>query len=129
MSFTLAQLKTAIQDYKAKSMVTVTDDAWYKMKEILKNSDSKGFLYYVTSGGCNGFNFNLKLFDKSDPQCISVIKYGNISLHIHPMSEMQLLGSTIDHIKEDYAEGQFENKFIFKAGGDSTSCGCGISFS
>ena len=45
------------------------------------------------------------------------------------MSEMALLGTTIDYISEDYNQGVFENKFIFTPDKDyASSCGCGISF-
>ena len=45
--------------------IFVSRNAWRKMKDIIKFSPiSKGFLYYVTSGGCNGFNFNLELLDE-----------------------------------------------------------------
>ena len=45
------------------------------------------------------------------------------------MSEMHLLGTTIDYIKEDYLKGQFESKFIFDVDKDLLmTCGCGISF-
>ena len=81
--------------------IFVSRNAWIKMKDIIKFSPkSKGFLYYVTSGGCNGFNFNLKLLD--------------VKKH---------------YIYEDYSKGQFENKFTFKIDSSlATSCGCGISF-
>ena len=46
------------------------------------------------------------------------------------MSEMFLLGTTIDYVTEDYTQGNFENKFIFKVNPKlASSCGCGISFS
>ena len=116
--------------------ISITQKAWNKMKDIMKFSpDSKGFLYYVTSGGCNGFNFNLKLLDNRKFKEISkskpiIIKNENLSVYVEPLSEMYLLGSSIDYVTEDYIKGQFENKFIFKVDSNfATSCGCGISFS
>ena len=53
-----------------------------------------------------------------------------VKLYIDPMSEMFLLGTTIDYITEDYSKGQFESKFLFKVDPKmASSCGCGISFS
>ena len=45
--------------------IQVTQAAWAKMREILHISKNKyGFVYSATSGGCNGFNFDLGLLDK-----------------------------------------------------------------
>ena len=45
--------------------IQVTRAAWAKMKEILHISKNRyGFVYSATSGGCNGFNFDLGLLDK-----------------------------------------------------------------
>ena len=62
------------------SIVTITKQAWRKMDQILQSSSCKhGFLYSVSSGGCNGFNFQLHLmkegdkrtFDENETQCHS----------------------------------------------------------
>ena len=51
-------------------------------------------------------------------------------VYVDPMSEMFLLGTTIDYVLEDYSKGQYESKFNFEINKDiMTSCGCGISFS
>ena len=53
----------------------------------------------------------------------------NTKLVIDPLSEMYLIGTTIDYINEDFEKGVFENKFIFLADKKiATSCGCGTSF-
>ena len=45
------------------------------------------------------------------------------------MSEMYLIGTTIDYVKEDYNKGIFENKFIYNIDKKlASSCGCGVSF-
>ena len=54
----------------------------------------------------------------------------NTRLMVEPLSEMLLLGTTIDYIEEDYSNNVFENKFTYTPQKDkATSCGCGISFS
>ena len=54
----------------------------------------------------------------------------NTKLVIEPLSEMLLLGTTIDYIEEDYSNDIYESKFIYTPQKDkATSCGCGISFS
>ena len=47
-----------------KNIINVTSNAWKKMNSIILKSNNKyGFLFGITSGGCNGFNFNFNLMD------------------------------------------------------------------
>jgi len=117
--------------------IRVTQNAWKKMANIIKISKNPlGFIFHASSGGCNGFNFKLELLNKCRYNQIKgkspMILHNNIfgaKLYVDPMSEMFLLGTTIDYIKEDYTKGLFENKFIFHIDPKiASSCGCGISF-
>ena len=117
--------------------ISVTKKAWQKMSEIIKQSKNEfGFIYSASSGGCNGFSFKLGLLDKSEHSKISSMKYltilnkSNTNIYIEPLSEMYLLGTTIDYVNEDYTKGKLESKFVFDIDKDlMSSCGCGISFS
>lgn len=118
-------------------MIQVSPQAWSKMKSILIQSNNKyGFLYSASSGGCNGFNFNLDLLNKqtflkiSNTKFHTHLSFDTTHLYIDPLSELHLQGTSIDYITEDISQGQFENKFIFNVDPNlMTSCGCGISFS
>jgi len=45
------------------------------------------------------------------------------------LSELYLLGTTIDYINQDYIKNIFESKFIFNIDKElASACGCGISF-
>jgi iron-sulfur cluster insertion protein len=122
---------------KFKAPVTVTDRAWRKMASILKETGKDSFVFAATSGGCNGFNYELKPIDRDifvkdlrkghlEP---STIEDGGTSLVIEPMSEMFLLGTEIDYIPENYAKGNFGSSFVFKPDENlASSCGCGVSF-
>ena len=120
--------------------IQVTRSAWSKIKDIIQKSDNNyGFLYSCSSGGCNGFNFELDLLNKDYYLKISKEKFLTIltddddnkkKLYIDPLSEMYLLGTTIDYVKEDYQKGIYESKFNFVINKElMTSCGCGVSFS
>ena len=121
----------------SKVGIYVTHKAWNKMERIVqKSGNTQGFLFSASSGGCNGFNFNLDLLDKvtyhkitaHKPMILQNNSYG-VKLYVDPLSEMYLLGTTIDHVSEDYSKGQFENKFIFTVDPKlASSCGCGTSF-
>ena len=116
--------------------ILITKNAWKKMTEIIKQSKNLyGFIYSASSGGCNGFNFELELLNKKTHNNIIKNKYltilsnKDIKLYVDPLSEMHLLGTSINYITEDYNLGQFENKFVFDVNKDlMTTCGCGTSF-
>ena len=117
--------------------IRVTHNAWTKIRDIINKSSNKlGFVYSASSGGCNGFNFELDLLEKELYDKIIVNKYHTVlenedtKVYVDPVSEMYLLGTTIDYIHEDYSKGQFESKFKFELNKESmTGCGCGVSFS
>ena len=117
-----------------KMGIYVTQKAWNKMEEIIQVSNNLGFLFQATSGGCNGFNFKLdtldrKTFKKMKKPMVLQNNSCGVKLYIDPMSEMFLLGTTIDYITEDYLKGQYESKFLFRVDPKmASSCGCGISF-
>ena len=119
--------------------IKVTDNAWNKIGNILKiQSNNWGFLFSAEGGGCGGFNYSFKtidydkynkIFDKSKIKP-SIINNDNNKIIIDPYSEMFLLGTTIDYVKEDYNKNIFESKFIFVPNKElATTCGCGVSFS
>lgn len=128
---------------KIKKPINITKNAWIKMSDILDKKNSLGFVFSASSGGCNGFNYDFKLynskehdeifFDKTlkiQPTIIENNEKNKIKVFIDPMSEMFLLGTTIDYVFEDIDKGIYENKFIFTADKEiASSCGCGVSFS
>ena len=123
-----------------KFPITITDNAWNKMNKIVKKKNDTNFLFSAIGGGCNGFNYNLKLIDNEKYQQLfesdisnnikpSTIENDKTTVIIEPMSEIFLLGTTIDYISEDYDKGIFENKFIFIPDKNlASTCGCGVSF-
>ena len=117
-----------------KQIINVTRTAWKKMTEICKKSNNNNFLFGVTSGGCNGFNFNLNLvteeeYEKMIKRKATIVSNENTNIFIEPLSEMYLIGTTIDYIEEDISNGVFENKFVYNIDKNiASTCGCGISF-
>ena len=119
----------------SKNIINVTANAWKKMGSIIQKSNNKnGFIFGANSGGCNGFNFDLRLIETEEQQEImkmkpSILTNDNVNLYIEPLSEMHLIGTTIDYINEDFSKGIFENKFVYKIDKNlASSCGCGVSF-
>lgn len=119
----------------AKNIINITQNAFQKMSFILKNSNNNvGFLFGITSGGCNGFNFNLNLMTDDELKKISkmkpnIVEDKDVKVYVDPVAEMHLIGTTIDYVKEDINKGIFENKFVYKVDKKlASSCGCGVSF-
>ena len=99
---------------KADSSACAADKAG---AECDKKADAK-----KCSAGCD---------KKADAQKSSgtILIHNNVKLLIDPMSEMFLIGTTIDYQTSDYDNNIFEDKFLFIPNKDiATSCGCGISF-
>lgn len=121
-----------------KEPIYITDNALIKMKQIIQkknlssDQDKNIFLFYASSNNFNNFNYNLELMNikeynkiyKSDETTIDpiLIEKDKIKILIDPMSEILLLGTTIDFNKH-----LFENKFIFIPE-DTLKPSCGISF-
>ncbi len=112
-----------------RSPIKVTDNAWKKMSGILKKTNNTMFLFSADSGGCNGFNYKLETITNNCFKNSTLIENNNVKIIIDPLTEMHLLGTEIDYIKEDYSKGIFENKFVFNPDKRyAYSCGCGKSF-
>ena len=120
-----------------KFPITISTNAWDKMTHILEKSNEYAFVFFATGGGCNGFNYKLESIDEkkfdnltAEQPTPTIVTNMDTSVVIEPMSEMLLLGTTVDFIEEDYSKNIFESRFIFTPEKDfATSCGCGISFS
>ena len=117
--------------------INITKNAWNKMSQIIRLTKNQyGFLYSASSGGCNGFNFELNLLKEDEYKKIrnnkfyTVLNDKNTHLYVDPLSELYLLGTSIDYVTEDFSSGEFESKFKFGINKElMTSCGCGVSFS
>ena len=116
--------------------ITITDNAWKKILEISSKQNNNKFLFSAKSGGCNGFNYKFNIIKPDALEKISttkippnMIEKNNTQVFIDPMSELLILGTTLDYVYEDFEKGIYENKFVFIPNKEKTlSCGCGISF-
>ena len=126
-----------------KLPICITENAWIRMSDIIKDNISQRFLFTASGGGCSGFKYDLTLINEyTYNELYGILKYNkntlhspttlykdNVKLTIDPVTEMILLGTTIDYIKKDYEQGVFENTFVFIPDKEyGISCGCGKSF-
>ena len=114
-----------------KDPIIITSNAWQKIGKILDISRSNEMLFSAKGGGCNGFNYSLELLNSNfniDPNAITLSK-NNYKVIIDPLSEIYLIGTTIDYQKEDFQNQIYDSKFLFlRNKKDVSLCGCGISF-
>ena len=48
----------------SKQIINITKNAFKKMNLIMNKSNNNLILFGISSGGCNGFNFDLKLIQE-----------------------------------------------------------------
>jgi iron-sulfur cluster insertion protein len=113
------------ETYSSRDMITITEKAALKVKEIAEAESllGQGLRLRVVGGGCAGFSYDLYFEDKigdMDEQFES----NGVKLYIDPMSFQYLEGTEID-----YVEGLHGAGFKFNNPNSKGSCGCGSSFS
>ena len=107
-----------------KQLITISDNAAKRIKEILSNAESgvKGVRVSVKSGGCAGMEYEMTYL-KEINQNDEVVKDNNVEVFIDPKAIMYLLGTNMD-----YKEDKFSSSFVFNNPNETERCGCGESF-
>ncbi len=114
--------------------INITESAWNKISNILKQTQGCSFIFSAKGGGCNGFNYDFRSINKDEFEKIifdsgkikpTILENNKSKIIIDPLSEFLLVNTCIDYYEDIY-----ESKFLFKRDKTSvTSCGCGTSFS
>ena len=107
-----------------KQLITISDNAAKRIKEILSNAESgvKGVRVSVKSGGCAGMEYEMIYLKETIPND-EVVKDNNVEVFIDPKAIMYLLGTIMD-----YKEDKFSSSFVFNNPNETERCGCGESF-
>ena len=107
-----------------KQLITLSDNAASRIKEILSNDETKsiGVRVGVKSGGCAGMSYIMEYAKKINPTD-EIIEDKGVKVFIDPGAIMYLLGTEMDYKKE-----QFSSTFVFKNPNETERCGCGESF-
>ena len=103
--------------------LSVTNNAAKKIIELSKKKEKKMLRISVTGGGCQGFQYNLDMEDKSEKKDI-IIKKNNALVVIDQNSLNLIKGSEID-----FVEDLIGSRFKIDNPKATSSCGCGTSFS
>jgi len=102
-----------------------TDQAAEKVHRLIaeEGNDNLKLRVFVTGGGCSGFQYGFT-FDEEVAEDDTVIRNGEASLLVDPLSFQYLVGARVD-----YVEGLEGSRFVVDNPMAATTCGCGASFS
>lgn len=106
-------------------MITLTETAVGKVKEILSTQDPKpeGLRISVVGGGCSGFSYSMA-FENAPGMLDKTYNYGDLKVFIDQASMLYLDGAEVDYIETLEGAG-----FKFNNPNVKSTCGCGSSFS
>jgi len=106
-------------------VITVTDSAAFKVKELLdqENDESLALRVAVRPGGCSGFSYEM-FFDSELTSDDQTTEHGGVRVVVDPTSAQLLQGATLD-----YKDGLQQAGFSIDNPNAQRTCGCGQSFS
>jgi iron-sulfur cluster assembly accessory protein len=106
-------------------MVSLTENAITKVKEILDSQDPKpaGLRISVVGGGCSGFSYSMA-FENTPNMLDKTYSYDGLKVFIDQASLLYLDGAEVDYVETLEGSG-----FKFGNPNVKSTCGCGSSFS
>ena len=107
-----------------KQVITLSDNAANRIKEIISNDKTKslGVRVGVKSGGCAGMSYVMEYAKEINPTD-EIIEDKGVKIFVDPGAIMYLLGTEMDYKKEE-----FSSSFVFNNPNETERCGCGESF-
>ena len=104
-------------------MITITDSAQEKIKEILIDETPESRLrMFIQGGGCSGFSYGFTIDEVKNEDDFEITS-GGTSVLIDSMSAQYVTGAEIDYV--DDLQG---SRFNIKNPKAESTCGCGSSF-
>ena len=106
-------------------MITLTDNASLKVKELLAQEGQDGLMLRVAvrPGGCSGFSYEM-FFDSEKDNEDLIDETAGVPVVVDPSSAQLLTGATLD-----YKDGLQGAGFAIDNPNAQKTCGCGQSFS
>lgn len=104
------------------SVITMTDAAAARVREIVANRDSaQGVRVGIKKGGCAGMEYTVDLVTEPDPKDDHV-EHAGANVWVAPEAALFLLGTEMDFEVTTLRTG-----FVFNNPNQSSACGCGES--
>ena len=106
-------------------MITLTDNASLKVKELLAQEGQDGLMLRVAvrPGGCSGFSYEM-FFDSEKDNEDLIDETAGVPVVVDPSSAQLLTGATLD-----FKDGLQGAGFAIDNPNAQKTCGCGQSFS
>ena len=108
---------------KLPSVMTLTDAAAERVREIMANADKPvmGLRIGVKNGGCAGMEYTMEWADEKKP-FDEVVEEKGVTVLIDAKAMMFLLGTEMD-----YQVTTLKSGFVFNNPNQVSACGCGES--
>lgn len=104
-------------------MITITESAQEKIKEVLADETPETRLrMYITGGGCSGFQYGFSIEETQNEDDFE-IPAGDVPVLVDSLS-MQYLENAVVDFKDDLQGSRFSISNPMA----KTTCGCGSSF-
>ena len=95
-----------------------TGDALIKSKKY-----DKVIVVGVDKSGCSGYSYKIDFVKSADLNNYECVKVDDFKIYIDPKATIFLVGSVMD-----YKVDKMSSRFIFKNPNETSTCGCGESF-
>jgi iron-sulfur cluster assembly protein len=105
------------------NVVTLTDAAADRIKEIMQNSDREiiGLRVGVENGGCAGMAYTMEYAEEQNP-LDELVEDKGVSILIDPKAILFLFGTEMD-----FQIDKLSSQFVFNNPNQTSTCGCGES--
>jgi iron-sulfur cluster assembly protein/iron-sulfur cluster insertion protein len=106
-------------------VITLTDDASSKVKELIAQEGEDGLMLRVAvrPGGCSGFSYEM-FFDSEREADDLTVEHQGVTVVVDPSSAQLLEGASLD-----FKDGLQGAGFAINNPNAQRTCGCGQSFS
>ncbi|MFT4321254.1 iron-sulfur cluster assembly accessory protein [Bartonella bacilliformis] len=102
-------------------VISLTEAAINRVKNIMETKDSHGILISVKKGGCAGMEYTITLV-KEEIHGTDIVEINGARVFIARDAVLFLLGTQLD-----YEETALRSGFIFNNPNQISACGCGES--
>ncbi|BFM38347.1 iron-sulfur cluster assembly accessory protein [Synechocystis sp. LKSZ1] len=106
--------------------VTLTELAELRLRTFVRGipnyTPQHGIRLAVKDGGCNGYQYDIKVSETPKPDD-EIVEFGSLKVFIDPQSSPLLAGVVVDYI-----DSLLESGFKFINPNATNTCGCGKSF-
>src|SRR5690606_11563560 len=113
--------KTKMARRPRPKIVTLTDAAAARVKEIIAKGEKAYLRVGVVNGGCAGMEYVLDYADAPEP-FDELVEDKDVRILVKADAVMFLLGSEID-----YETTRLASRFVFRNPNQTDACGCGES--